>query len=98
MPALSLDDLGVKTWQPSKDAAAELLRPSTPADRKRTLVRRAIAANPHASDRKIAEIAGVDHKTVAAHRHREFSTPAGEIPAGAGESPIESEWDADDHT
>ena len=75
MPALTLDDLGVKTWQPPEGAAAALLTPSTTADRRRRKVLAAIEAHPGWSDRKIAEIAGVDHKTVAAYRRR-----AGEIP------------------
>ena len=35
MPALGLEDLGVKGWQPPQDAASRLLTPSAPADRKR---------------------------------------------------------------
>ena len=83
MPALSLDDLGVKTWRPPEGAASALLTPSTPADRKRRKVLAAIEAHPGWSDRKIAEIAGADHKTVAAYRRC-----AGELPGtgpGAGE-------------
>jgi hypothetical protein len=75
MPALSLDDLGVTHWQPPTDAAAALLTPSTPADRKRKQVLRAIEANPDASDRKIAEIAGCDHKTVGALRRTRGGNP-----------------------
>jgi hypothetical protein len=82
MPALSLDDLGVAHWQPPTDAAAALLTPSTPADRRRRIILRAIEANPGASDRKLAEIAGCDHKTVGALRRNR-----GEIPAGTGEFP-----------
>jgi hypothetical protein len=82
MPSLSLDDLGVKHWQPPEGAASALLSPSTPADRKRRQILRAIEANPDASDRKIAEIAGCDHKTVAKYRGR-----AGELPAAGGEFP-----------
>src|SRR5437773_421489 len=53
MPSLSLDDLGVRTWQPPEGAAAAALTPSTAADRRRRKVLRAIAANPAASDREI---------------------------------------------
>ena len=74
MPALTLDDLGVKTWQPPEGAASALLTPSTPADRKRRKVLVAIEAHPGWSDRKIAEIAGVDHNTVAANRRRAGET------------------------
>jgi hypothetical protein len=81
MPALSLDDLGVKHWQPPDDAAAVLLTPSTTADRKRRKVLRAIEANPGASNRAIAEIAGVDHKTVGKYR-TEAGESVGEIPSG----------------
>jgi hypothetical protein len=86
MPALTLDDLGVTHWQPPDDAAAALLRPSTPADRKRRKVRRAIEANPDASDRRIAELADCDHKTVAKYRRH-----AGELPAADGEFPNEDQ-------
>jgi hypothetical protein len=82
MPSLSLGDLGVRTWQPPEGAASELLTPSTTADRRRRKVLRAIEANPAASDREIARIAGVDHKTVAAYRRS-----AGELPAAGGEFP-----------
>jgi hypothetical protein len=85
MPPLSLDDLGVKHWQPPKTAAGELLAPSTPAQRRRKIIRQAIEANPGASDRAIAKIAGFDHKTVAAYRSR------GELPAVGGEFPTDSE-------
>jgi hypothetical protein len=82
MPALSLGDLGVKTWQPPKGTASALLTPSTPADRKRRKALAAIDAHPGWSDRKIAEIAGVDHKTVAAYPRRAGETPA-ELPGRA---------------
>ena len=82
MPALSLQDLGVTRWQPPEDIAAQLTTPMTPAQRRQRQIRRAIEANPGASDRKIAEIAHCDHKTVAAHRRE-----GGEFPAIGGESP-----------
>jgi hypothetical protein len=82
MPSLRLDDLGVVRWQPPKDAASQLTTPLTPAQRRRRQIRRAIEANPGASDRKIAEIACCDHKTVAKYRcHR------GEVPALSEEFP-----------
>ena len=68
MPSLSLDQIGVKHWQPPTDAAAALLTPSTTVDRKRKKILRAIEANPDASNSRIAEIAGVDRKTVAKYR------------------------------
>jgi hypothetical protein len=93
MPPLSLADLGVRTWQPSRDAAKELLAAPTGANRRRTLIMRAIAANPQASDREIGRIAGFDHKTVAKYRTEEIQAiggesgrPAGEIPTGEAES------------
>ena len=82
MPSLSIEDLGVVRWQPPEDAATQLTTPLTPADRRRRRILRAIEANPTASDRKIAEITGVDHKTVAAHR-----LGCGESPASGGELP-----------
>lgn len=84
MPSLSLDDLGVKHWQPPDGAASALLSPSTATDRKRRQVLRAIEANPHESDRGIARIANVDHKTVAKLRGK-----AGELPAAGGEFPTD---------
>jgi hypothetical protein len=87
MPALSLDDLGVKHWQPPAGAAAALLTPSTPADRKRKAIRQAIEANPGASDRAIAQLAGVDHKTVGKLRAVAGESPVtvGKIPSGGAE-------------
>ncbi len=82
MPALSLDDLGLHRWQPVNGAAAELLTPSTTTDRKRRKILRAIESNAGLSDRQIAEIAGVDHKTVAKYRRS-----GGEIPNDDGEIP-----------
>jgi hypothetical protein len=82
MPAIGLDDLGVVHWQPPEDAAGVLLTPSTTADRRRRRILRAVEANPGASDRKVAEIAGCDHKTVAADRRT-----AGESPERLGNSP-----------
>jgi hypothetical protein len=79
MPALNPDDLGVTTWQPPEGAAAALLTPSTPADRKRRKALAAIDAHPGWPDRKIAEIARADHKTVAAYHRRAGETPA-ELP------------------
>ncbi len=78
MPPLTLDDVGVVHWQPPEGAAGELMAPLTMADRKRLRVRRAIEANPGASDREIARLAGVDHKTVAAHRRERGELPSGE--------------------
>jgi hypothetical protein len=85
MPAISLQDLGVRPWQPPEGAAAELLTPSTPAARRRQKIRQAIAASPGASDRRIAEIAGCDHKTVAAYR-RNAGESAGELPGAVADS------------
>ena len=82
MPPLSLEDIGVIRWQPPEDAAAQLTTPLTPADRRRRRVLRAIEADPGASDRKIAAIAGCDHKTVARCRRERWELPAigGELP------------------
>jgi hypothetical protein len=86
MPPLAIEDLGVVRWQPPEDAAARLTTWLSPADRRDRRVLRAIEANPGASDRRIAEIAGVDHKTVAAYRRErgEIATAAGEIPSPGG--------------
>jgi hypothetical protein len=88
MPALSIEDLGVVRWQPPEDAAAQLTTPRSPArpEKRHRRILRAIEANPGASDRKVAELAGVDHKTVAAHRAR-----AGESLAIRGEFPTDDD-------
>ena len=85
MPPLNIEDLGVKRWQPPDDAATQLTTPMTPADRKRRQILRAIEANPGKSDRATAQIAGVDHKTVAAHR----GESPGNSPQQPGNSPAE---------
>jgi len=89
IPALGLQDIGVTGWQPPEGAAGQLLTPSTPADRKRRRILRAIEANPDASDRKIAELAGCDHKTVATYRRDREELPIGSpaMPGNAGEIP-----------
>jgi hypothetical protein len=80
-------------WTPPADAAGALLSPSSASNReqKRQALARALVANPEASDRAIARIAGVDHKTVAAARPQ-----AGEIPTDAGEIPTGNEEAADE--
>lgn len=85
IPALGLRDIGVEGWQPPEDAAGQLLTPMTTADRKRRRILRAIEANPGASDRRIAELAGCDHKTIAAYRRErgELTGSAGEFPTPA---------------
>jgi len=86
MPPLQLEDLGVVRWQPPEDAASQLTTPLTTVQRKRRQVLRAIEANPGASDRAIAQVTGVDHKTVAARRRERGDLPAigGELPTGSG--------------
>ena len=83
MPALGLDDLGVVRWQPPEDAATQLTTPMTPADKRRRRILRAIEANSGMSDRKIGELIGCDHKTVATYRRER----RGELPAVSGEFP-----------
>lgn len=78
MPALSLDDLGVKRWQPPEDVATQLTTPLSASARRHRLIRRAIVANPNMGDHEIAEMVGdCDHETVAAARRES----AGELPA-----------------
>jgi hypothetical protein len=93
MPALSLDDLGVKHWQPPEDAVTQLTAPLTTTRRKRRQILRAIEANPAASDRAIAAIANCDHKTVGAYRRdrRELPAITGGFPTPTGESPTPDE-------
>jgi hypothetical protein len=80
------------SWTPPQGAAGALLSPSSASNReqKRQAIARAIAANPDASDREIARMAVVDHKTVAAVRPQ-----AGENPTEAGELPSSGEADGD---
>jgi hypothetical protein len=68
MPPLSIEDLGVKRWQPTDDTATKLTTPLTPADRQRRQILRLIEGNPAASDHEIAQIAGLGDQTVAVHR------------------------------
>ena len=53
-------------WQPPTHAAGELLTPSSASTReaRRQAVAAALVATPEASNREIARMAGVDHKTV----------------------------------
>jgi hypothetical protein len=72
MPSLSLDDLGVKRWQPPEDVATQLTTPLSATQRRRRLIRRAIIANPDLGDREIAEmITNCDDNTVAVVRREE---------------------------
>lgn len=75
MPALRLEDLGVKRWQPPEDIAAQLTSPLTATQRRRRQIMRVIQARPGESNRAIAKAAGCDPKTVAAIR-----AERGEIP------------------
>jgi hypothetical protein len=86
MPALQLEDLGVTRWQPPADAAGQLTAPLTTAARRARIIARAIEAHPGASDRAIAKLAGVDHKTIAAHRR-----DGGELPAAGGKFPTDGQ-------
>ena len=73
-------------WEPPAGAAADLLTPTTGTAReeRRKAIARALAANPDGSDRQIARMAGVDHKTVAKVRGDggEIPTEDGELPRG----------------
>jgi len=97
MPSLTLDDIGVRTWQPAADAARELLAIPSGADRRRKLIMRAIALNPGASSRRIAEITGFDPKTVRKYREGQaaitgdFPSATDEFPDGDEEFPAEIE-------
>jgi hypothetical protein len=94
MPPLSIESLGVDRWQPPEDGGARLLTAMTPADRRRRKVLRAIARHPDASDRTIAAIARVDHKTVAAARRS--GETAGELVSVQGGIGGEFPTEADD--
>lgn len=85
-----LDLPEVPDWTPAPDAVAHLL--TTGAGRTREAKRRQVlaalaalaAANPAASDREVARLASVDHKTVARIRG-EATAQARENPHNAGE-------------
>jgi hypothetical protein len=70
-------------WSPPVGLTAALLTPSTATDRKRQAIQQAIAAHPDESNRGIARLVGVDHKTVAKARLGD----GGEIPSDAGRIP-----------
>jgi hypothetical protein len=65
MPALSLEDLGVKRWQPPENAAAQLVTPITTGERIKRQVHRALVQYPNADDEEIAAITGLDCDTVS---------------------------------
>jgi hypothetical protein len=92
MPTLTLDDIGVKHWQPDPGAAAALLTPGGAMSRRRKLILQAIERSPAASNRQIAAAIGCDPKTVAAARR------AGEVGADGGElaGEVADEFPADD--
>jgi hypothetical protein len=77
-------DVERPSWHPSPELTRDVLTPSTGRVRedRRRAIERALTANPGASNREIARMADVDHKTVAAHR-----PDAGEFPARDGELP-----------
>lgn len=79
LPQFSIGELERGRWEPPAALTAAVLTPSggSVREQRRQAVARAITANPDGSDRAIARMAGVDHKTVANLR------------AGAGESPAE---------
>ena len=77
-------------WQPPQDAAGSLLTPSTATtrDAKRQAIAAALAANPDGSDREVARLTGVDHKTVGKLRGQ-----GGEIPSPTEELPTTEDGD-----
>jgi hypothetical protein len=77
-----------RPWQPNPELTGQLLTPSNGSAReqRRQAIERALTANPNGSDRAIARMAGVDHKTVAAAR-----SAGGEPPGEAGEIPTDGE-------
>lgn len=78
-------------WEPAPAVVSQLLTPSTAATReaKRRAVVAALAADPGASNRQVALVAGVDHKTVGKWRAEGGETPhvGGEIPTNSPASP-----------
>jgi hypothetical protein len=103
MPQVAVGELRVQgerqPWESPLGLAAELLTPSTASTReeRRKAIERALALNPEASDRAIARMAGVDHKTVGKVRGEggELPTEDGEIPTG-GENPDDTDSDSID--
>jgi len=75
-----------RPWQPNPKLTGQLLTPSngTAREERRQAIERALTANPDASDRAIARMAGVDHKTAAKYR-----AEGGKLPTEAGELPTD---------
>jgi hypothetical protein len=88
MPRVDIGELDGKPerrpWEPDPKVTGQLLTPSggSAREERRHAIERALTANPGASNREIARMVGVDHKTVGAARPQ-----AGEIPTEAGEIP-----------
>jgi hypothetical protein len=94
MPRVEIGELGEGAeperphWHPSPELTRDVLTPSTGRVReeRRRAIKRALAANPEGSNREIARMAGVDHKTVATHRAGEFPADDGELPSDEAET------------
>lgn len=92
MPSVDIGELDGKPerkpWTAPPELAGGLLTPSSGRAReeRRKAVARALAANPDGSDREIARMAGVDHKTVGKAR-----SEGGELPGEDGEFPTDGE-------
>lgn len=80
----SLPEGARRHWEPAPAVVSQLLTPSTAATReaKRRSVVAALAADPGASNRRLALVAGVDHKTVGKLRAEggDFPTDVGSFP------------------
>jgi hypothetical protein len=91
MPRVDIGELDGKPerqpWSPDPRVTGQLLTPSDGRAReeRRQAIERALLANPEGSDRAIARMAGVDHKTVGKLRETgEIPTDSGEIPSDDG--------------
>lgn len=74
----------VRHWEPPPAVVTQLLTPTTATTRetKRRAIAAALAADPGASDRRVARAVGADHKTVGKLR-----AEGGETPRVAGDFP-----------
>jgi hypothetical protein len=79
LPALELDDLGVKRWTADEETVARLLTPFTPTDRQRRRVLRVLQMHPVASHAEIAAATRTDvHRVAAIVREHDEQLQLGE--------------------
>jgi hypothetical protein len=79
LPAVGLDDLGVKRWTADEETVARLLTPFTATDRQRRRVVRVLEMHPDASHAEIAAATRIDvHKVAAIVKEHDKQLQLGE--------------------